>query len=56
MNKNIHTRLVVPLTRFEQLLDKFKKSKFDYPNIHDIANPSYQILWVLRALYEKFNV
>lgn len=44
------------LTRFEQLTAEFKKSKFNYPDIHDVDNPSYQILWVLRALKEQFNV
>lgn len=44
------------LTRFDQLIVKFKKSKFNYPDIHDIDNPSYQVLWVLRALKQDFNV
>ena len=56
MNKTIQSGSNPPLTRFEQLIDKFKKSKFNYPDIHDIDNTSYQVLWVLRALKEQFNV
>ncbi len=56
MKKTTQSYASPTLTRFEQLINKFKKSKFDYPDIHDIDNPSYQVLWVLRALKQDFNV